>query len=130
MTMKSPRTIALALALGAIGTAGAIGAATPAQASTLLSTSYEHKNFGGSRLTHTNAVDGLVCTTTSSDVDVWDESFSASWDNRISSFQAYNNCAIKAYDYANFGGASLPYFAADLGDLGILDNAASSYQWS
>jgi hypothetical protein len=128
--MKSSRKLALVLALGAVSGAGAVGAASPADAATLLSVSYEHKNYGGSHLNYTKAIDGFVCTDTVSDIDAYDSAISSTWNNRISSWRGYSNCATKVFDYTNFGGAAWASWDQDRADLGWMDNVASSIRWS
>ena len=45
------------------------------------------------------------------------------------SFVGFNNCWVKVYEHADFGGASL-WWAPQRGDLGVLEDEVSSFEAS
>jgi hypothetical protein len=117
-----------ALLFGAVSVTGIAAGAAPAQASTVVASMYEHRNYGGSRLNATMP-DGFACTQTLDDVDAYDIYIGANWENRVSSFRGYSNCDVMLFDNANLGGISYGYYTYSSG-LGAFDNRAVSYQFS
>lgn len=90
-------------------TTGLALSAEPAQADTLISIQYQHRNFGGDRINLWVSPSGVVCTPST---------LSAEWqwpdlpdfiNDEISSFQTFVSCRVKNYQNNNFGGVSTPW---------------------
>lgn len=72
---------------------------------------------------------GGPCTTSLANVDYSIGSFSARWNNDISSYLTYSNCWVKLFDLPGFGGASTAYRGSQP-TLGWMNNDASSARFS
>ncbi|MFF7262162.1 MULTISPECIES: hypothetical protein [Streptomyces] len=119
------------VAAGLLGAAALTGAglvtAAPAQADTVVGIFYLHANYGGS--TYTVTAGGTTsCTATTSDSD-FTSGFSSAWNDQASSHRGFANCAIKVYEHAGQGGASLPYYVSTSG-YGVLNDQVSSARYS
>ncbi len=103
-------------------TMSALPAATPA-ASTLLGTEYADANFSGASL----SLFGAGRCDNSSDADFRFASLPAGWNDRISSFRSFSNCAQQLFRNTNFGGGSLTIIISSLANVGAAaDDQASS----
>jgi hypothetical protein len=114
--------------------AGSVTAAPAPAASLIIATLYWNANFNASGLDHVFTYSGpSACTASTSDQNYFDSDLGAhsttngTWNNKTSSFQAYNSCWLKLYDNANFGGASTGYLGTQsaLNSIGWNDRANS-----
>jgi hypothetical protein len=90
--------------------------------SVVLGISYWRTGYNGDTWTHT----GSYGCDTDPDVDWQNTGPLGSWDNEISSAQAYSSCTGKYWALTDFNGASITTWWSD----GVMNNAASSIQWS
>jgi len=93
-----------------------------AAASVLLGTEYANANFGGASL---SLFGGGQCDN-SSDVDFRFASLPAGWNDRISSFRSFSNCAQQLFRNTNFGGGSLTIIISSLAYVGAAANDQAS----
>lgn len=71
---------------------------------------------------------GNSCTATTTDINsAWSDT--TTWRNRISSFQGYSGCRIKAYENTSYGGASLGYVTSS-SNVGVLNDHIWSVRFS
>ncbi|MEU6073919.1 hypothetical protein [Micromonospora sp. NPDC047074] len=73
------------------------------------------------------------CTSTYDNEFEWVDLSSVGWNNRVSSVHTYNQCDVKFYNLANFGGASSTWIdqASNLGTIGDgWSNRAGSVKFS
>ena len=106
-------------------TMSALPAATPAAlpaASTLLGTEYANANFGGASL----SLFGAGRCDNSSDADFRFASLPAGWNDRITSFRSFSNCAQQLFRNTNFGGGSLTIIISSLANVGAAANDQAS----
>jgi len=93
-----------------------------AAASVLLGTEYANANFGGSSL---SLFGGGQCDN-SSDADFRFASLPTGWNDRISSFRSFSNCAQQLFRNTNFGGGSLTIIISSLSYVGAAANDQAS----
>jgi hypothetical protein len=93
-----------------------------AAASVLLGTEYANANFGGSSL----SLFGAGQCDNSSDVDFRFASLPSGWNDRISSFRSFSNCAQQLFRNTNFGGGSLTIIISSLAYVGAAANDQAS----
>jgi hypothetical protein len=92
--------------------------------STVLSTEYKDRDFGGDSLTIT---DGTGCVKGGSDIK---KGLPAGWDNTISSFKTLGHCQVKHFADPNQRGASVGWDVGPHDYIGdSLDNKTSSLQY-
>jgi hypothetical protein len=96
-------------------------AVTPA-ASVLAGIEYANVNFGGSTLSLST---GGSCDN-SSDVDFRVPSLPAGWNDRISSFRSFSNCAQQLFRSVNFTGGALTGIVGSLANVGAAANDQAS----
>jgi hypothetical protein len=101
-------------------TMSALPAATAA--STLLGTEYANANFSGASL---SLFGGGRCDN-SSDVDFRFPSLPTGWNDRITSFRSFSNCAQQLFRNTNFGGGSLTIIISSLANVGAAANDQAS----
>jgi hypothetical protein len=99
----------------------ALPAVTP-KASVLLGTEYANANFGGASL----SLFGAGRCDNSSDVDFRFASLPAGWNDRITSFRSFSNCAQQLFRNTNFGGGSLTIIISSLANVGAAANDQAS----
>jgi hypothetical protein len=92
--------------------------AATAKASVLLGTEYANANFGGASL----SLFGSRRCDTSADADFRFASLPAGWNDRITSFRSFSNCAQQLFRYTNFGGGSLTIIITSLASVGAAAN--------
>lgn len=119
--------IAAAAVLAACG--AAVATAGSASAGTVVGIQFEHSNYGGATYTHSVTTNGYACTQTVGDVDVQFPTFPSSWNDEISSFRGYTNCASKNYEHSYYGGAAYGYYIYS-SNLGVLNDETSSVRYS
>jgi hypothetical protein len=102
-------------------TMSALPAALPA-ASTLLGTEYANANFSGASL----SLFGAGRCDNSSDADFRFASLPAGWNDRITSFRSFSNCAQQLFRNINFGGGSLTIIISSLANVGAAANDQAS----
>jgi hypothetical protein len=103
----------------------ALPASTPkvaAAASTLLGTEYANANFAGASLNLFGAGRG----DNSSDADFRFSSMPAGWNDRITSFKSFSNCAQQLFRSVNFTGGSLTLIISSLANVGAAANDQAS----
>jgi hypothetical protein len=115
----SARTAALDPAFAR--TMSALPAATP-NVSTLLGTEYANANFAGASL----SLFGAGRCDNSSDADFRFASLPAGWNDRITSFRSFSNCAQQLFRNTNFGGGSLTIIISSLANVGAAANDQAS----
>jgi hypothetical protein len=115
----SARTAALDPAFAR--TVSALPAVT-ASASVLLGTEYANANFGGASL----SLFGAGRCDNSSDADFRFASLPAGWNDRITSFRSFSNCAQQLFRNTNFGGGSLTIIISSLANVGAAANDQAS----
>ncbi|MFJ8229250.1 hypothetical protein ACIQ9E_04695 [Streptomyces sp. NPDC094448] len=119
------------IAAAALGTAalfgGTLATAAPANAATVVGIFHWNSNHTGSTFT-VSAPGTTSCTTTLSDSD-FTSGFTSAWNDEASSHRGYANCAIKVYENAGQGGASLPYYVS-ASSYGVLNDQISSARYS
>jgi hypothetical protein len=93
-----------------------------AAASVLLGTEYANANFGGSSL----SLFGAGQCDNSSDADFRFASLPTGWNDRISSFRSFSNCAQQLFRNTNFGGGSLTIIISSLAYVGAAANDQAS----
>ena len=93
-----------------------------AAASVLLGTEYANANFGGSSL----SLFGAGQCDNSSDADFRFASLPTGWNDRISSFRSFSNCAQQLFRNTNFGGGSLTIIISSLSYVGAAANDQAS----
>lgn len=93
-----------------------------AAASVLLGTEYANANFGGASL----SLFGAGQCDNSSDVDFRFASLPTGWNDRISSFRSFSNCAQQLFRNTNFGGGSLTIIISSLAYVGAAANDQAS----
>jgi hypothetical protein len=103
-------------------TMSALPAPTSAVASVLLGTEYVNANFGGASL----SLFGAGRCDDSSDVDFRFASLPAGWNDRITSFRSFSNCAQQLFRNTNFGGGSLTIIISSLANVGAAANDQAS----
>ena len=104
-------------------TMSALAAATPkVAASTLLGTEYADANFSGASL----SLFGAGRCDNSSDADFRFASLPAGWNDRITSFRSFSNCAQQLFRNTNFGGGSLTIIISSLANVGAAANDQAS----
>jgi hypothetical protein len=99
----------------------ALPAATP-KASILLGTEYASINFTGGSV---NLFGSGGCDH-SSDVDFRFASLPAGWNDRISSFRSFSNCAQQLFRSVNFTGGTLTLIISSLSNVGTAANDQAS----
>ncbi|MEV7554923.1 peptidase inhibitor family I36 protein [Amycolatopsis sp. NPDC089917] len=102
----------------AAASAGEVGASA-----TVISVLYEYANFGGASV----AVTGSPC------VEGTDQTigFLGAWNDKISSFQTFQNCYITMYADAEYQGESQEWYANDSGNYGSnMNDRGSSVRYS
>ncbi len=100
----------------------ALEAAPVAAAAAVVGIEYANLNYGGSSLTLTAA---RGCDN-SLDVDWRFPSLSASWNDRISSFRSYSNCAQQLFRGGNFSGGALTHIVTSMSYVGAAANDQAS----
>ncbi len=100
----------------------ALPAATAKAASLLLGTEYANANFSGASL----SLFGAGRCDTSADVDFRFASLPAGWNDRITSFRSFSNCAQQLFRNTNFGGGSLTLIITSLANVGAAANDQAS----
>jgi hypothetical protein len=110
-----------ALDPGFARTMSAPAAVTP-RASLLLGTEYADANFGGASL----SLFGAGRCDNSSDADFRFASLPAGWNDRITSFRSFSNCAQQLFRNTNFGGGSLTIIISSLANVGAAANDQAS----
>jgi hypothetical protein len=105
----------------AVTAAGAAPSATAA-ASVLVGTEFADANFGGGTLSLFTAG---RCDN-SSDVDFRFASLPAGWNDRITSFRSFSNCAQQLFRSTNFTGGSLTLIISSLANVGAAANDQAS----
>jgi hypothetical protein len=100
----------------------ALPAATAKAASLLLGTEYANANFGGASL----SLFGATRCDNSSDADFRFASLPAGWNDRITSFRSFSNCAQQLFRNTNFGGGSLTIIISSLANVGAAANDQAS----
>jgi hypothetical protein len=103
-------------------TMSALPAATAKAASVLLGTEYANANFGGASL----SLFGAGRCDNSSDADFRFASMPAGWNDRITSFRSFSNCAQQLFRNINFGGGSLTIIITSLANVGAAANDQAS----
>lgn len=103
-------------------TMSALPATTPKVASTLLGTEYADANFSGASL----SLFGAGRCDNSSDADFRFASLPAGWNDRITSFRSFSNCAQQLFRNTNFGGGSLTIIISSLANVGAAANDQAS----
>jgi hypothetical protein len=98
----------------------ALPAAT-AKASVLLGTEYANANFGGASLSL-----GSGRCDTSADADFRFASLPSGWNDRITSFRSFSNCAQQLFRNTNFGGGALTIIITSLANVGVAANDQAS----
>jgi hypothetical protein len=91
-------------------------------ASLLLGTEYANANFGGASL----SLFGASRCDNSSDADFRFASLPAGWNDRITSFRSFSNCAQQLFRNTNFGGGSLTIIISSLANVGAAANDQAS----
>jgi hypothetical protein len=99
----------------------ALPAVTP-KASVLLGTEYANANFGGASL---NLFGSGGCDN-SSDVDFRFASLPTGWNDRITSFRSFSNCAQQLFRSVNFTGGALTLIITSLANVGSAANDQAS----
>jgi hypothetical protein len=102
-------------------TISALPAATTAS-TTLLGTEYADANFSGASL---SLFGGGRCDN-SSDADFRFASLPSGWNDRITSFRSFSNCAQQLFRDINFGGGSLTIIISSLANVGPAANDQAS----
>ena len=97
-------------------------AAAPKLASVLLGTEYANANFSGASL----SLFGAGRCDNSSDADFRFGSMPAGWNDRITSFRSFSNCAQQLFRNINFGGGSLTIVITSLANVGSAANDQAS----
>jgi hypothetical protein len=100
----------------------ALPSTTATAASLLLGTEYANSNFGGASL----SLFGAGRCDTSSDADFRFPSLPAGWNDRITSFRSFSNCAQQLFRNTNFGGGSLTIIITSLANVGAAANDQAS----
>jgi hypothetical protein len=103
----------------------ALPASTPkatAAASVLLGTEYANASFGGASL---NLFGAGRCDD-SSDVDFRFPSMPSGWNDRITSFKSFSNCAQQLFRSVNFTGGALTIIISSLANVGAAANDQAS----
>jgi hypothetical protein len=93
-----------------------------AAASVLLGTEYANANFSGASL----SLFGAGRCDNSSDVDFRFASLPSGWNDRITSFRSFSNCAQQLFRNTNFGGGSLTIIISSLANVGAAANDQAS----
>ncbi|MFE6751807.1 hypothetical protein ACFVGM_38650 [Kitasatospora purpeofusca] len=96
--------------------------ATAAAAAVVLSTEYEHGNFGGASLSVTGP---SACGSAR-----WQLALGADWNDRISSYKTFNNCQVRHWEHTDFSGANTGYQVGDQDWIGDLNDRASSIDFT
>jgi len=96
--------------------------ATATVASVLLGTEYANANFGGASL----SLFGSGRCDTSADADFRFASLPTGWNDRITSFRSFSNCAQQLFRNTNFGGGSLTIIITSLANVGAAANDQAS----
>jgi hypothetical protein len=91
-------------------------------ASVLLGTEYVNANFGGASL----SLFGAGRCDDSADVDFRFASLPAGWNDRITSFRSFSNCAQQLFRNINFGGGALTIIISSLANVGAAANDQAS----
>jgi hypothetical protein len=91
---------------------------------------YDNSDLNDGR-SHLEMTSGGQCTSSRTNIDFFSANLGA-WSNRISSFQAFANCAIKIYDGVNYGGSAFPGsgYALQSLNVGAMNDAAESIRFS
>jgi hypothetical protein len=95
---------------------------TATLASTLLGTEYANANFSGASL---SLFGGGRCDD-SSDADFRFPSLPTGWNDRISSFRSFSNCAQQLFRNTSFGGGALTIIISSLAFVGSAANDQAS----
>jgi hypothetical protein len=103
-------------------TAATRSAVAPAAGSVVLGIEYADANFKGGTLTMTA---GGSCDN-SSDADFRFGSMPAGWNDRITSFSSFSNCAQQLFRSVNFTGGSLTIVIRSLANVGPAGNDQAS----
>jgi hypothetical protein len=122
--VKDSRLAARLNASAATKKSGAV--ANRAAADIVIGIEYEDSDYEDSTLTY-SAPSG--CTGPVTDVDWVAASLPSGWNDEIGSYQGYGGCWAKHFEHINYGGASFG-FDSGRSDMGVLDDEASSIQWS
>jgi hypothetical protein len=95
---------------------------TTAAASVLLGVEYANAGFAGASL----SMFGAGRCDNSSDVDFRFASMPAGWNDRITSFKSFSNCAQQLFRSINFTGGSLTIITSSLANVGAAANDQAS----
>lgn len=91
-------------------------------AASVLGIEYADANFGGASLTMT----GAGSCDNSSDADFRFGSMPAGWNDRITSFKSFSNCAQQLFRSVNFSGGALTIVISSLANVGSAANDQAS----
>jgi hypothetical protein len=105
-----------------VNAAAARSAAIAPAAVSLLGIEYADANFTGATLTRT----GAGSCDNSADVDFRVPSMPAGWNDRITSFKSFSNCAQQLFRSINFTGGSLTIIISSLANVGPAANDQAS----
>jgi hypothetical protein len=101
---------------------GANRSAVVPAASSVLGVEYADANFRGATLT----MSGAGSCDNSSDADFRFGSMPAGWNDRITSFKSFSNCAQQLFRSTNFTGGSLTLIISSLANVGSAANDQAS----
>jgi hypothetical protein len=87
---------------------------------------FEDANYGGSSYTFTASAD---CDT-NADVDWELSSMPSGWNDRVSSFKSFGQCATKIWHDVSFAGTSYGFVVNSTYVGATLNDEASSIQWN
>jgi hypothetical protein len=102
--------------------ARAMSAPAAQAASVLLGTEYANANFSGASL----SLFGAGRCDDSADADFRFASLPSGWNDRITSFRSFSNCAQQLFRNINFGGGSLTIIIVSLANVGPTANDQAS----
>lgn len=97
-----------------------------ALASVALGTVYEDLNYGGSSYTFTASSD---CDS-NADVDWQLSSMPSGWNDRVSSFKSFGQCATRIWADTGYSGSSYGFVANSTYVGSTMNDQASSIQWN
>lgn len=104
------------------------GGVVPADTSVVIGIEYRDDNFQGPTLTEFNPF-GFGCDGNFGTEDFESPSMPSGWNDQISSFIAFSNCAEILYEHDNFGGAQTQ-LATSLSSVGAaMNDRTSSIRW-
>ncbi len=87
---------------------------------------FEDANYGGSSFTFTASAD---CDT-NADVDWNVASMPTGWNDRVTSFKSFGQCATKIWQDTNYGGASFGFVVNSTNVGATMNDQTSSIQWN